>query len=87
MLQETKRFKIDRRFVGSIWSSRFKEWVTLPANGASGGIVIVWDVRRVSVLDSMLGDFTVSIEIAYGDDSWWFTGAYGPCRPHGRKRF
>ena len=67
VLQESKRIYIDRRFIGSIWSSRFKEWVSLPSIGAPGGLVIVWDSRRVSVEESLLGDFSVSIKIGHGD--------------------
>ena len=37
VLQEVKTEVIDRGFVASIWSSRFKEWVVLPAIGRSGG--------------------------------------------------
>ncbi|KAJ9691156.1 hypothetical protein PVL29_013364 [Vitis rotundifolia] len=38
MFQETKREECDRRFVGSVWSVRNKEWAALPACRASGGI-------------------------------------------------
>ena len=37
MIQETKKAKCDRRFVGSVWTARNKEWAVLPAYGASGG--------------------------------------------------
>ena len=86
VLLETKRSKIDRRFVGSVWSSRFKEWV-LPSIGAAGGIVIIWDSRRVSVVESLVGDFSVSINIENGDLPWWFSGIYGPFRVAGRSDF
>ena len=46
MFQETKREVCDRRFVGSVWSVRNKEWAILPACGASGGILIIWDSKK-----------------------------------------
>ena len=49
VLQEVKRESIDRAFVASIWSSRFKEWVVLPAIGRSGGIVLIWVVRSLKI--------------------------------------
>ena len=49
VLQETKREEVSRSFVGSIWRSRFKEWLVLPAVGTAGGILVMWDVRRVKV--------------------------------------
>ena len=39
MFQETKREVCDRRFVGSVWSVRNKEWAALPTCGALGRIV------------------------------------------------
>ena len=41
MIQETKRMVCDKRFVGSVWTIRNKEWATLPACGALGGILII----------------------------------------------
>ena len=38
MFQETKREECDRRFVGSVWSVRNKEWAALPTCGALGRI-------------------------------------------------
>ncbi|XP_062073105.1 uncharacterized protein LOC133777487 isoform X1 [Humulus lupulus] len=79
VLQEVKKVKIDRRFIGSIWRSRFKAWIYQEPLGRSGGTLIVWDTRSVSVSDSLVGEFTVSIRIvAEGKYPWWFTGVYGP---------
>ena len=41
MIQETKKAECDRRFVGSVWTVRNKEWVTLSTYRASGGILII----------------------------------------------
>ncbi|RVW67200.1 hypothetical protein CK203_065147 [Vitis vinifera] len=43
LLQETKREIWDRRFVSSVWKGKCLDWVALPACGAFGGIVILWD--------------------------------------------
>ncbi|RVW83327.1 LINE-1 retrotransposable element ORF2 protein [Vitis vinifera] len=48
-IKETKREVCDRRFVGSVWSVRNKEWAALPACGASGWILIIWDSKKMSV--------------------------------------
>ena len=78
VLQETKREEVNRSFVGSIWRSRFKEWILLPAVGTAGGILIMWDVRRVTISDSLIGEFSVSILVKGADsNSWWFSGVYG----------
>ena len=61
MLQEVKRELIDYAFVGSIWRSRFKDWVVLPSIGRSGGIVVLWDVRTVKIKEALVGEFSVSV--------------------------
>ena len=43
MIQETKREVCDRRFVGSVWTDRNKEWAALPTCRASSGIWIIWE--------------------------------------------
>ncbi|XP_062093313.1 uncharacterized protein LOC133799309 [Humulus lupulus] len=79
VLQEVKKGIIERRFIGSIWRSRFKAWIFQPAIGRSGGTLVAWDTRSVSVTDSLVGEFTVSIRIeAGGKTPWWFSGVYGP---------
>ena len=88
MLQEIKRENVNRSFVGSVWRSRFKGWLILPAIGTAGGILIMWDVRCVTVRDSLLGEFFASI-LVEGEDgsSWWFSGVYGPSKASFRDSF
>ena len=78
VLQEVKREVVDRQLIGSLWKSRFKEWVLLPEVGRAGGILVMWDVRSVQVIDSLVGDFSVLILIEDEREKWWFTGVYGP---------
>lgn len=80
VLQELKREEVKRRFISSIWKSRFKEWVFLPSMGRSRGILVVWDVRRVNVVESLIGDFSVSIHVRRDGEDWWFTGIYDPTK-------
>jgi mannosylglycoprotein endo-beta-mannosidase len=79
ILQETKKVEVDRRLVSSIWGSRFKDWVSIPAFGTAGGLVLIWNTRYVSVLESVVGAFSVSIKIqGVNRSDWWLTGVYGP---------
>ncbi|XP_062083441.1 uncharacterized protein LOC133789680 [Humulus lupulus] len=79
VLQEVKWALVDRSFIGSIWRSRFKAWIYQHPIGRSGGTLVVWDTRSVSVIDSLVGDFSISICVkAEGKDPWWFSGVYGP---------
>ncbi|KAJ9703128.1 hypothetical protein PVL29_004765 [Vitis rotundifolia] len=62
MFQEIKREVCDRKFVGSVWSVRNKEWAALPACGASGGILIIWDSKKMSSEEVVIGSFSVSVK-------------------------
>ena len=44
-LQETKLEWITRGIVKSIWSCPYVDWLYLGSEGASGGIVLMWDRR------------------------------------------
>uniref|UniRef100_A0A803QD86 Endonuclease/exonuclease/phosphatase domain-containing protein n=1 Tax=Cannabis sativa TaxID=3483 RepID=A0A803QD86_CANSA len=80
ILQEVKRAMVDRRFIGSIWRSRFKAWILIPAIGRSGGKLLILDTRIISVLDSLVGKFSISVLTnSEGKEPWWFLGVYGPC--------
>lgn len=85
ILQETKREVLEARMVGSLWRARFRNWVHLPSIGGSGGILVMWDVRTIQVIDNLVGSFTVSIKIEKGEDFWWLTGVYGPASYKERK--
>lgn len=88
VLQDIKRESVDSRFVASLWKLRFIEWVFLPAVGRSGGILVMWDSRLVSVKDNLIRDFSVSIEIEMNCDiKWWFSAIYGPCKQKERELF
>ena len=78
VLQEVKKEFVDRRFVASVWRSRFKEWLLLPSIGRSGGILMMWDTRRVKITENLIGDFSISIRIRMDNlEEWWFSGIYG----------
>ena len=79
MFQETKKEECDRRFVGSVWTARNKDWAALPTCGASGGILIIWDAKKLSREEVVLGSFSVSIKFALnGCESLWLSAVYGP---------
>ena len=68
MLQETKREIWDRRFVSSVWKGISVEWVALPACGASGGIVIMWDSNNLKCTEKVLGSFSVTVKLNSGEE-------------------
>ena len=78
-LQETKKEATSRRMVMSMLGGDFDEFVTLPAVGTRGGILVAWKSSVCKALDIRVDVFSVSVRFDHVDDSpWWFTGVYGP---------
>lgn len=79
ILQETKKDVIQRKLIGSIWGIRYSDWVSIPSNGRSGGILIMWKTKSVSVVEAVVGIFSISIKIkGINGLDWWISGVYGP---------
>ncbi|KAL4614544.1 hypothetical protein ACB092_07G061100, partial [Castanea dentata] len=56
-LQETKLEWVTRGLVRSIWSCPFIDWLYLGSEGASGGILLLWDRRVVEKIEKAVGHF------------------------------
>ena len=59
-LQETKLEWVTRGLVRSIWSCPFIDWLYLGFEGASDGILLMWDRRVVEKLEEAVGNFSIS---------------------------
>ena len=64
----------------SLGVGRFLNWKALNVEGTVGGIFLLWDKRRISWVDSVIGRFSVSCLFRMVEDGyqWVFFGAYGP---------
>jgi exonuclease III len=78
--QETKAHGISSSFVRNLWGCNHVDWCCLDSNGASGGILIMWDNRVVEKVDVCLGVFTLTISFRNVVDRfvWAFASVYGP---------
>ncbi|KAL4204347.1 hypothetical protein AMTRI_Chr01g131670 [Amborella trichopoda] len=87
-LIETKQPELDRQLIRQVWSRRPSQWVSLAANGASGGIWIVWKPSDHILNSSHIGDFSVTVLLASTSDGlpWKFMAIYGPNSPTLRNR-
>lgn len=47
IIQETKKDEIQRKLIGSIWGVKYTDWVSIPSNGSSGGILVMWKTKSV----------------------------------------
>ena len=71
---------VTRGLVRSIWSCPFVDWLYLGSEGASSGILLMWDRRVVEKLEEAVGNFSISCRFKNVNDhfEWAFTGIYGP---------
>ena len=51
---------MNKAFVHSIGVGRFLDWKALDAEGTAGGILLFWDKRRLSLVESEYGSFSFS---------------------------
>ena len=67
---------------------RNKEWVALPTCGASSGILIIWDSKKLRNEEVVIGSFSVSVKFVLdGYRPLWLFAVYGPNSPSLRKDF
>jgi hypothetical protein len=78
--QETKLQLVSNQLVQSLWRCPYKEWCHVASNGASGGILLMWDRRVVTKIDECLGRYVVACSFRNVEDGmiWAFAGVYGP---------
>jgi hypothetical protein len=85
--QETKLQLISNQLVQSLWRCPYREWCHVASNGASGGILLMWDCRVVSKLDECMGRYVVACSFRNVEDGlvWAFAGVYGPSCNNSRR--
>ena len=52
--------------------------MALPSIGRAGEIIIMWDRRKTEVIDSLVGEFSISVKIKEDKGEWLLSGVYGP---------
>ena len=78
-LQETKIQGMNKALVSSLGVGCFLDYKELNVEGTTGGILMFWDRRRISLVDSVIGNFSISclfrmVEAGY---QWAFSRVYG----------
>ena len=86
-LQKIKMESISTGVVRSIWGSPFVGWEFQASEGASGGMLLMWDKRVVEQLDVAKGEFTLSCKFkcVEAELEWMYSGVYGPNRDSDRR--
>ncbi|KAL4201458.1 hypothetical protein AMTRI_Chr02g258770 [Amborella trichopoda] len=88
-LVETKPPHLDLLLIRQVWGRKPSQWVSLAANGASGGIWVVRNTTGRTLTSSYIGDFSDTILLTSTSDGipWKFSAIYGPNSSNNRERF
>ena len=88
-LQETKCSTIDCSFVKSFCPRRFDQFAFVPSNGASRGILTIWNsaVFHGTLVESQQFGLIIKFISRLNSESWSLVNVYGPCDQAGRDSF
>ena len=78
-LQETKILEMNIALVRSIGVGRFLDWKALSTEGAARGILLLWDRRRMELIELEIGLYSISCLFRTVEEGfqWIFSGVYG----------
>lgn len=78
-IQETKKELVYDSLIRALLGNNGCDYVYLPSEGRSGGIIVMWNPVIVSKEEELLGDFSVTVKFRNINDNfiWLFTAVYG----------
>ena len=81
-LQETKIQELSSDVARSLGVGRAYEWRAVEAEGTAGGILVFWDTRKLELVETEIGHFSVNCRFKNVEDGflWAFTRVYGPVK-------
>lgn len=79
-LQETKWSNPSRATVNEAMGPRYANYITIPACGVAGGVIVAWDDNFFEEIEHMEGTYclTVMLHLKLDNSVIRFTGVYGP---------
>lgn len=81
-LQKTKMEVMTNVIVRRLWSRSWVKYEYIPARGNAGGLILLWDERKVECREVKSGEFCLAVKFrSYGIRvEWGFEGGgvYGP---------
>ncbi|GLT59702.1 hypothetical protein SLA2020_325070 [Shorea laevis] len=81
LIQETKMEQVDNCLCRMVWGTDDFEWIAQAANGAFGGILIIWNSRVFRKLSSFEGTGFLGVFGMWGDYNipCYFVNVYSSC--------
>ena len=81
-LQETKIQELSPVVARSLGVGRMAAWRAVEAEGTTRGILVFWDTRKLELVESEIGEFSITCMFKNVGDGlmWAFIGVYGPVK-------
>jgi exonuclease III len=81
-LQETKRESFDLEYLKKFCPRKFNKFEFLPSNGASGGLLTIWNGSLFKGELTFKNEFSLSVKFInnISSESWVISNIYGPCQ-------
>lgn len=84
-IQETKLEVVNPALCEWIWGNSNCDWVFLPSNGRSGGLLCIWGLNFFTISNSFYGAGYLGISGLWSDNTPCnFINVYSPCDFHGK---
>jgi hypothetical protein len=79
----------DLSYIRNFCPVSFDSFIYLPSNGASGGILVVWQGRMFRGELAFQNEYAVSVNLTsqLNEAIWLLTTVYAPCTPQGKRDF
>ncbi|XP_058784565.1 uncharacterized protein LOC131659380 [Vicia villosa] len=78
-LQETKLRDVQHQYVKEMWGDEWVEWSHLEAEGASGGILIMWRKDFFKLIYSFRGEGFLGVCVEKDNKRIYFVNIYASC--------
>lgn len=78
---------IDRHLCSMLWDGDDFEWVSKPAEGRSGGLLIIWNKVTFELVDSFDANYFLLVEGKWGQEKFPVTimNLHAPCDLRGKR--
>jgi hypothetical protein len=88
-IQETKKYSFDCSFIKKFAPRRFDKFAFVPAEGASGGLLIIWvsNLFEGSVLLEESFGLVMEFTSHLSSETFTLVNVYGPCSGIARENF
>lgn len=65
-IRETKMESLSRLIGARLWDDDYFDWVWQPSQGASGGLILMWQTTVFSMVESFQGEGFIGVRWVWG---------------------